>query len=178
VTITYIGSLSVGGVVPGASAAINAGMTGINSALANLLAQLAALQAFAPSPISFAAQLSLAESMVSSLNLAIGLGMTPPDILAQITAILALVAALTAQIGAIEANLDVMLDLQLPLAAAGVHAYAYDGTAGALGGELGGALGGGVPGGSGGGQHANALALVATSPATWAALSLVFKVAP
>lgn len=176
-TIQYLGSLSVGGTVPGASAAITAGIAGINSVLSDLLAKLAALQAFVPAPISFAVQLSLAQAMVVSVQAAITAGLPVPDLAAQIAIIAAAIADLIAQIGDITANLDIMLDLQAPLAAAGVHAYAFDGPTNQLGGEVSGELSGGVPGG-GPTDHANAIVLITTIGATWDAMSLVFKVTP
>lgn len=177
-TAVYLGSISVGESIPGASTAITAGITGITSALDNLLAQLAALQAFVPVPLDFAAQLTLAQSMVTAI-IAAQAAIPPlpiPDIAAQIAIILAQVAALIAQIAAIQANLTVMTDLTAPLAAAGVHAYAFDGDAGDLGPELDSAIAS-TPGISPS-DHANAIALVTTIGATWDAMSLVFKVTP
>lgn len=178
-SVVYLGSLSVGGTVPGASAAITAGIAGINSVLSDLLSRLAALQLFVPTSLGFAAQLTLAQQMVTSINLAI-VAVPPlpiPDLAAQIAIIAALIAELIAQIASITANLDVMLDLQAPLAAAGVHAYAFDGQTNQFGSQMGAELVGGVPGGSGT-DHANAIALITTIGATWDAMSLVFKVAP
>lgn len=176
-TIQYLGSLSVGGTIPGASAGISAGISGVTAALDNLLAQLAALAAFVPAPISFAQQLALAQSMVVSVNAAIAAGLPVPNLAAQIAIIAAQVAALTAQIAGIQANLAVMTALSSPLAAAGVHAWAYDGATNQFGSELASELSGGVPGGSGG-THANGLALVTIVGATWTAMGSVFKVTP
>jgi hypothetical protein len=176
-TIAYLGSLSVGTAVPGASAAITAGLSGINTALPLLADQLAALQAFIPAPISFAAQLALAQNMVLSINAAITAGLPVPDLAAQIAIILAQIAALIAQLASIQAQVDILTALQSPLAAAGVHGYAFDGQTNQLGSELGGELASGVPGGSGT-DHANALVLVTTIGATWDAMGLILKVSP
>lgn len=177
-TTAYLGSISVGGSIPGASAGITAGIAGITSALDNLLAQLAALQAFVPVPLDFAAQLTLAQSMVTAI-IAAQAAIPPlpiPDIAAQIAIIAAQVAALIAQIAGIQANLAVLTDLAAPLAAAGVHGYAFDGDAGDFGAELDSAIGA-TPGISPA-DHSNAVVLLTTVGATWDAMSLVFKVTP
>lgn len=176
-SLVYVGSLSVGGSIPGASAAITAGLSGITAVLPGLIEQLATLAAFTPAPINFAAQLALAESMVVSVNAAITAGLPVPDISAQIAVILATIAALTAQVAGLQANLAVITDLAAPLAASGLHAYAYDGATDLLGPALTSELAGGVPGGAGG-DHANALVLITTIGATWDAMELVFKVSP
>jgi hypothetical protein len=178
VTITYLGGLELGAAVPGASVAVQAGTTGINSAMVNLSLQLEALQAFVPRALDFAAQLALAQQMVVSIGLAMQAGLTPPDLTAQIAIITAQAAKLAAQIMAIQAQLDVLLALVAPLAAAGVHAYAYDGTAGAFGDELDAELALGVPGGAGPAEHASGVVLVTTIAATWEAMGVILKVEP
>lgn len=176
-TLQYIGSLSVAGAIPGASAGLVAGLAGINAALPDLIAQLATLAGFTPAPIDFATQLALAQSMVVSVNAAITAGLPVPDLAEQIAVIVAKIASLTAQIAGLNANAGVITALSAPLAAAGIHAYAYDGATDQLGPELTGELAAGVPGGSGG-AHANALVLVTTIGATWSAMGSVFKVSP
>jgi len=175
--IVYLGELSIGAAVPGANAAVVAGLAGINLALPDILARIAALQAFVPTPVDFGVQLILAQQMVTSVGLAISLGLPVPSILLQIAAIEALILALLATIEAINGQLDILVDIQTQLATSGLHAYAYAGTVGALGGEVTGALASGLPGGSSG-DAAHALVFVTTTPATWSAMSLVFKVSP
>jgi hypothetical protein len=169
VTVTALGSLSVGAAIPGAAAAVSAGMSGINLALPDMTARLAMLQAFSPQPVSLVAQLALAQGTLGSVQAALSLGLPVPDISAQIAMVAALVAELLASVVQINAQLSALVALQSVLAVGGVAAYAYDGTIGALGGELGAAVGVGA-------GHANALALVTTEPATWSALSAVLKV--
>jgi hypothetical protein len=176
-TIFYLGSLSVGGAVPGCDAAVSAGISGIGSALDDLVAQLGMLTAYVPTPISFATQLTQAEAMVTALGAAISLGLPPPDITAQIAALASKIAGLTAQIAGITANLTVLTDLQAPLTAAGVHGYGFDGAVNALGGELASELSGGAPGGAPS-DHGNAVVFLTTIPGTWAAMGEVFKVTP
>jgi hypothetical protein len=176
-TVVYLGELSIGLAVPGCSAAVDAGIAGITGTLDNLLAQLTALNAFLPVPIDFTAQLALAQQMVLSVQHAISVGLPVPSLAAQVAIIAAKVAELTASITAITAQLTVLVDLQEPLTAAGVFAYAYDGATADLGNELDSALGGGVPGGTAG-QHANAFVMVTTIPATWDAMGQIVKVTP
>lgn len=175
--ITYVGNLSIGGAVPGAASAAIAGVAGINAALPDILARIAALQAFAPQPVSFVAQLALAQSMVSSVQAGIALGIPVPSIAAQIAAIAALVAELLAAVSAINVQLGIVTDFQALLGAAGLHLYAYAGQTGSLGPELSAALATGIPGGSPT-DSAHALVMVTTVPATWTAMSHVFKVVP
>lgn len=175
--ITYIGELSIGQAVPGATLAAAAGVAGINAALPDLLARIAALQAFAPQPISFAAQLSLAQSMVTSVQTSITLGIPAPSIALQLAAVLALVAQLLAALTGIQGQLSIVTGFQTLCAAAGIHAYAYAGTSGAMGADLTAALSMGTPGGSSS-DVCNALVLVTTLGATWTAMAQVFKVTP
>jgi hypothetical protein len=176
-TTSYVGEFTIGGAVPGALAGVSAGIGGVNAALPDLQARLAALLAFQPAPISFAAQLSLAQATLSGIQLAIASGITPPDISAQLAAIAALVADLAAAVAGIDVQLTILSNLQTLLAAAGLHVYAFAGATNAAGGELTTALSGGVPGGAPT-TAANALVLVTTVSATWAAMQGVFEVSP
>jgi hypothetical protein len=179
VTATYVGSLSIGGAVPGAAAAASAGVGGFGGALSDLegraeaLAEALAAMALLPPP-SFAAQLTIATQTLAAINLAIATpGMPPPPSLSAALAILtAQLTALQALVTTMQGQLDIVVAFQTLLAAAGVHVIAYDGDTSSLASDVGGALG---PVGSG---HCNALALVTTNGATWTAMSSVFKVTP
>lgn len=162
-SVTYLGSLTVGGAMPGAAIAIDA-------ALPDIQARLAALAAFTPTAGSFAANLSLAQGIVANIQACMSAGLQPPSIDAQLAAVAALVADLTAQ-------LNVALEFTNALAVGGVHAYRYSGQAGSLGSEFQAELSGGFPGGSGS-DATNAILLAATVPAAWAALAKVLKVSP
>lgn len=170
-TITALGSMSVGAAVPGAAAAVTAGISGINGALPDILARIAALQAFAPTPVDFTAQLALAQGTLGSVQAAITAGLPVPDIAAQIAIVAAIVADLLAQVAAVNVQLDALVALQAPLAVAGVGAYVFDGQLGSLGGELAAEIGTGT-------AHANALVLVTTESTAWAGLSAIVKVTP
>jgi hypothetical protein len=168
-TVTALGSLSVGVAVPGCAAAVTAGATGIGAGLSDILARLAALEAFVPQPFSFAAQLSVVQGTLASVRSAIALGLPEPSIADQLAAIAALIAELAALVGGMQGQLAIITGLQAHLTAAGIAAYAFDGARSALGAELQAAIG---PGSA----HANALVLVTTDPAAWVALSAVMKV--
>lgn len=177
-TLLYVGELTIGEALPGAAAAAAAGISGINGALPDIQARLTALAAFSPAPINFATQLTLAQSIVTSIQAGITAGLPVPDISAQIAAISALIAELLATVTVINGQLDIVLTFQGLLAAAGVHVYAYSGRADQLGPELDTELAGGVPGGGGGSEACNALALITTVGATWDAMGEVFQVTP
>jgi hypothetical protein len=173
---TYLGSLTVGGVLPGGVALGAAGVAGINAALPSLLEQLEGLLSFAPTPISLTAQISTLEAMITGLNAAITLGVMPPSLDTQIAGIAALIAALSSVVGGINAQLALITSFQAALGAAGVHAIAFEGPVANLGVELTGRLAA-VPGLSPG-DAAHALTLLTTVPATWAALAQLMKVTP
>jgi hypothetical protein len=176
-SVTYLGSLSIGDALPGAVAVAAAGVAGIGLALPDIQARLAALASFSPLPVDFAAQLALALQMVASVQTSIALGLSPPSIALQIAIIAALVLELEAAIVAISVQLDIVLDFQALLGAAGIHAYAYAGQVQDLGSEMATELAGGVPGGAPT-DASNALVLVTTTPATWTAMGQIFQVTP
>jgi len=176
VSVVYLGSKTLGEALPGAVGAAAAGVAGIGLALPDLLARIAALQAFAPTPVNFAAQLTLAQQTLQSIQLGISLGLPVPDISAQLLAVQALVAALLAAAASIQTQLDLVTDFQALLGASGIYLYASDGTVANLGSELGSALGS-TPGLSGA-MHANSVILVTASPTAWASISQVFQVTP
>lgn len=170
-SLVSVGSLSLAVAVPGAAGAAVAGAAGINAALPDIEARIAALASFAPSPGDFSADISLANNIIADANLAISVGLTPPSLSAQIAIIAALVADLEAAVVSINANLTIVTDLISLLAAAGVDAYAWDGANDAFGPALTTALGAGT-------AHCSGLVLKTTSGATWTAMSTLFKVVP
>lgn len=164
--------------MPGLDAGLTAGVTGINLALPDIQARLAALLAFSPQPASFAVSLTLAQTTLASITAAISLGLPVPDISAQIALVLALIAALEAAISTIAAQLSIIVALQGFLTSAGLHAWHYDGAANGLGGAMTTALASGVPSGGGAAANVDALILVTESTATWASVTATMKVAP
>jgi hypothetical protein len=176
-TATYIGSLSLGVAVPGAEAAAVAGIAGINGALPDIEARIAALEAFAPLPVDFGAQLLLAQQTVISIQSALTLGLPVPSIDDQIALVAAQLAALLATANAVHAQLSIVTGIKSLLEASGAFAYSVTNTVGGVGSDLSSVLAGGVPGGSPG-DACHALLLLAVSPATWDAMSSLFKVTP
>ena len=176
-SITNLGTLSLAVAVPGAAAGVAAGLAGLNLALPDIEARLAALAGFTATPGDFAADLAIANSIVASITAGMTAGLSPPSIGAQIAIIAALVATLEAAVLAVSAELDVVLDLQTLLGTGGVFAYAYAGQADALGAALTTELASGFPGGSGA-DATNALILATSTSATWEAMSSLFKMTP
>jgi len=163
-TLTYIGNLTLAAAVPAPLAALNL-------AIPDLQARISALVSFSPGAINLQTNLALAEQMVKDISLQISLGVVPPSIDEQITIVTNLLAELEALLAQIESIVNLF-------AAAGVQAYAYDGTVGGFGAKVTSALSGGFPGGGGAGAHCNALVLATEIGATWTAMSGIFKVTP
>lgn len=175
-TTTYLGSFTVGGMMPGAAAVGVAGAAGINSALPDLLSRLASLQGWSPGAITIAAQITQLQAMITALNAQLTLGVQPPSIATQLAQLAQIIADLQAQIAGLNAQLSIIADFQAALGAAGVHLVAYEGAVGTFAPELAGRLM--VVPGLNPADACHALALVTTVPATWAALASVLKVAP
>jgi len=159
-TITYLGQMSLGEAIPAGSAAISA-------TVPDLAAQIAALQAFNPLPSSLAGNLSLAQGILGGVQEAISLGLTPPDISAQIAEVLAALSTL-------QANLAIANTFLSALAAAGIYLYHYEGTAGSLGSEFASQLASGFPGAGGSTEVCEAVVLASVASASWPALQTVF----
>lgn len=176
-TTTYVGSLSIGEAVPGLNALGIAGSLGINLALPDIQARLAALLNFQVTPPSLSAQLALATQLVASLQAAIAIGITPPSIDAQLAIVAALIVDLQNAILSIQAQFNIILDIRGLLNAAGVHAYVYQGPVADMGSELTAELIHGPPGG-GPSDSAQAIVLMTSLGPTWTALAQLLKVVP
>ncbi len=162
--LTYLGSATVGAWVPSLDATIVATLPDLQAQLAGAIALAAQLTV---SPPTIAASLTFATDMVAAINAQITAGIVFPSLSAQLSAISSLVATITATV-------NLLLAFEAALGTAGVHGYAFSGQASALGPELTVATSGGFPGG-GPTDNANALVLATTSPAAWAALSVVLQ---
>lgn len=176
-TITYIGSLALSASIPAASVAASAGISGINAALPDIQARITALASFAPTDVSFAGQIALAEAMIVSIESAIALGIPEISISAQIAIVSALIAALEAAVVSINASLQVVIDFQSNLASVGIHTYVYDGDANDFGNEFNTEFSGGLPGGSPT-DNAKAILLITSSGAGWTSIEDIFKTTP
>ena len=176
-TVAYLGSLTLADALPGAAAAGAAGVAGIGLALPDLSARLSALASFAPIPSNFAADIALAQSIVVSIEAAITAGISPPSLDAQVAIVAGLVADLEAALSSINAQLSLVTDFLAILGTGGIFGYTYAGPANGLGGDFTTELASGFPGG-GATDATNAILLATTTPATWTAMSAVFKVTP
>lgn len=163
-TVVYVGGETIGSALPGVQGAIL-------QAMGDVQAKIAAAVNFAPNltPPSIAADIQANGQILANLQAAAAIGIEPPSISAQLDIMASAVLVLKAQ-------LQIILDL-LNLFTAAVHVYAYQGQTDALGGEFTTELSAGVPGGVGT-DLANALLLITTIPADWAAIAQVFKTTP
>ncbi len=167
--ITNLGTLTLGSCAPGALAIQTAGLTGINLALPDLLARLAALQAFVPQPISFAVMLTLAEQTLQGVQLAISAGLPVPDISAQMAIVAAIIAALEQALAQIQQQVSFIESFSAYFATGGIQALRYSGAANSCGTELNGAVIDGAP--------CEALILIARTPEAQAALDALMVTA-
>lgn len=155
-TVTHQGSLTIGGALPGVSAAFE-------SAMPDIQARLDALAGFSASTGSFSANLQLAQDIVANIQAAMALGISAPSIDAQL-------AEAEAAIAVEEGKLAAAAELLATLEASGLHLYTYSGTASAFGGDFNAEIGGGLPGGGGGGASVNGAVLITEVAATWTKL--------
>lgn len=173
-TARYIGSLTIGGALPGMSALVTAGLGGISLVLPELQSRLDSLLSWRPSPITIPAQIQQLQSMIAGLQLQLSLGVAPPSMTMQLAELAKLTAELHASISQLTAQQTVLLEAQQLMATAGVHAVAFSGRADRLGLEVGGAIEG-APGISPA-DATQAITLATTTPAVFAALSQLVKV--
>jgi hypothetical protein len=171
-TVIALGALTVGDAVPGATIAVSSGVAGVTGAIPDLQSRIVALNAFDPTPITFAEQLTICNSILVSINAAIAFGIVPPSISDQIAIVTAQLLELSAQLLVIQGELATLTALGLPLQAGGLRGYAYDGDASTAGAELGVAIAADFIG------HVNAVVLVTSSAFSWAALGEIIKVTP
>jgi hypothetical protein len=167
--ITELGEMTLAVAIPGAAAAVAAGQAGIELALPDIEARLAALLEFKPTPIDFQAEYVLAQQIVAGIGMSISLGLVPPSIDAQLAIIAGLVADLTAAVVSVNAELKVAVDFLSLLASGSVRAYVYEGAERSLGFELQGFLGNAA--------SCHALVFLVDSDVVWSSVvSSIFKV--
>lgn len=155
--LTYLGSLSLGAVIPGLGVALASALPRIQL---QLDAALAAQAQLTITPPTIAANISAAATLLAGLQAAAALGVQVPSASLQLSILASLIAALNLELGA----------LGFDLSAPGIHAYAFDGESQALAAELPDSFPGGAPT-----THANALVLVTTVGSTWVAMGAVLK---
>lgn len=163
-TLTYIGELSLAELMPGVVGPLVA-------AQADLQARINALLSFSATVgLDMSQLVTLSGNILANLQAGLALGLQAPTLTAQINLVVSLTATLLAQ-------LQLILDLMNLLAAA-VHAFAYDGTAAGFGATVTAALASGLPGGGLPTDHVNALVFATSIPASWYAISQIFRTTP
>ncbi len=135
--ITNLGELTLGECSPGALALQGAGLAGIGLALPNLLAQIAALQAWTPQPIDLSVSLALAHEIVLGIQAAINFSLPVPDISAMIALIQALLQALLNILQTIQTHFDFLASFSAHFSTGGIQALRPQGPANTCGSELG-----------------------------------------
>lgn len=168
-TLTPLGTKSIGECVPVAVAATAAAKVSLGLADIDLKAKAAALALLQArvtiQPPTLDAQVAASAQLQAALvgAMAVGAPLVPVDVSAIATAM----AQLTADIGTLQTQLSIALEAQASLGGAAVHLLRYDGPAGQLA--------GGVPGVAPE-TEVHAVVVVATSPAAEAAIRGVFAV--
>ncbi len=138
--ITNLGDLTLGECSPGALALQGAGLAGIGLALPNLLAQIAALQAWTPQPINLSVSLNLAHQIVLGIEAAINFSLPVPDISAMIALIKALLDALLNILQTIQIHFDFLASFNAHFSTGGIQALRHQGAANSCGTELNGVV--------------------------------------
>lgn len=176
-SVTYLGSKSIGQVCIGVAVAVPA----LSASLSELLARIANLQgqitanlallASPPDPLALAAAIEAAAMAAVSQIASIIASIPAPLISANVSLGLDVAALLSLA----DLLRTLVADLSGALSAGGIHAWSVDSTAGAVGGELAAALSGGVPGAISG-ARVQGLLILTDSPAAFASLSKVLLV--
>ena len=156
-SVTYLGSYTVGGLVPQMVSLLAAVIPRLRAQLNGALRVRGQLAFKMP---------SLDARIAAVGRLAAQLALQPPGVKFNISANADLVALLQAQ-------LDIYAKLTAALGQAGVEAFLYDGTAANAGAEISGAIGAGLPGGRDS-DHIDALIFATRFPDTFNAMGKVF----
>lgn len=154
--ITYLGSYSVGGLMPSMVSMFAGTISNLRSQLNGALRVNGSLTVNLP---------SLDARIAAVGRVAAALALQPPGVRFNIGANVSVIALLQAQ-------LALIAELQAAFGSAGVEAFVYDGPANSAGSEIAGA----IAGGSGGlvGEHIDALVFATKYPATFTAMGTVF----
>ena len=154
--ITYLGSFSVGGLLP----TLVTLLAGLIPRLQGQLAGVARVQG------TIAIKFPTLDARIAAVGrVAAALALQPPGVRVNLSANADLKALLLAQLAIID-------DLRIAFGSAGVEVFAFDGP-GSAAGEITAALSGGLPGGSPG-EHIDALILATRFPSTFTAMGKVF----
>lgn len=171
-TVTFEGSITIGGAVPLLNTA-NAALTlSASATLPNITAQLEGLAnvsvALTIGPPDIAGTITATAEVLLQLQASI----SGPTVSLEIAAILSLIAELEVELGNIQLAVGLAASIDLVLGQSGVFVYSYEGTVSALGPELSAALLANPPGLPG--NTAGGVLLVGSTPAAIAALVTLF----
>jgi len=153
-TLTNLGELSIGAIIPGAMGSYAAVLAQLQAQLEGAIALAAQLSIRPP---SLQGNLDAALALVAALQASIALGLPGVDF--QVAAVAQLIASLEAKVA---------LLLGVPFGTGGIYAYAYTGDTAGMGSAITGAVG------SATGDQCYALILLARASASIAALKQVF----
>ena len=142
-------------------AAVGAGAPELN-------ARLSALQAFNPTLGSLTSSLAVANQTLAGIQAAIGFGISPPSMSAQL-------AEVSAQIASLTVIINKILSFMNLTGAAGVCLFDFEGTANQFGSQFTSALSGGLPDGSPSSSYAYARVLMTTVGASGTAIRTVLS---
>lgn len=174
-TVSYLGSVTLGQALPIAVSAQAQLSIALDSALAELTGKLEGALNVAASllaPPALTATITATLQVLASMQLDVG---ASGGVL-QLTAVLALLAEVELQLVALDAAVDLSAALIAQLAVAGIHLYTFSGPANTFGPELTAATAAGFPGG-GLSDNANAVVLATSSTSAWAAMQASIKTA-
>lgn len=155
-TVTQLGEVSVGGCIPTALGAFGAVEGNLNGQLAAAGNLSIALNVGPPSA-----------AIAGELTAQVAASITGPYFGLQVDAQLDVIAA-------IQAQLEALAGIFAALGTMGVYLYVYNGTADSFGSAMGSVVGSGLPGGAPS-DHIDAITLIASTPAAFAALQTIFK---
>jgi hypothetical protein len=158
--VTELGEVSIIGCVPAAAGAFGLAEANLNGQLAISGGMKASLDVGPPS-------VALAGQIGAELSAQVMASVTAPYFGAAI-------AVDVNAIALIQAQLRIIVALIASLGTMGVFLYKYSGTADSFGTAMQSVVGPGLPGGFPS-DHVDALALIASTPAAWAAMQNLFK---
>lgn len=168
-SISYIGSLTLGQAIPMASTAVLELDASVGLALPDVQARVDGLLA-----LSIAPPPSLADLITSVQAMLLALQALLAAPLPDVSATAAALADLQATLGSLTASLAFSASLGSLLGTAGIHYYVFAGAANELAAELGSLLSGGLPGGAGGAEHIAGAILLANDGGAVSAIQSVF----
>jgi hypothetical protein len=179
-TLSLVGTLSVGQMVPIAVQAVGQLSATVGSVRATLNGQLQAKLKLGArltiTPPRITATLSALAKVTAKLQAAASLGVVPPSFVLGLDVVLKNAARLQAYLGGLAAQVSAAASITSLLATAGIDSYSFGGATNAFGPAVTSATSGGFPSGGGPSAHCDAIILITTSPAAWTALGLVMAV--